>query len=530
MRYLKFSLQIVFFAFILALLLGRSASAVISHDENQFVAAGEFLAYHGLLPYVDFPYTHMPYGMAIYALAISLSPYPYLAARILNVLIWLASLITIVALSRTIRRPSSALAEPPTWPELFWEFALVVAFIYHPVSAYVLSAALNHSIATLFSLLSLLFFVRASRPDSFSYRDPLYSGIFVALATFSRFNYASLIVVLLILWALHAFVFHASRWLRTLVYFAIGGLAASLPAIALAVAAPAQFYYGNLVYIRLNTVYYDGLLYRYGMDLPSKFTGFVGGLLHRPLDWILYASLAFLSVLALTRIIRRRTLMDLGLFATCGFAFVLWLTAYGPTPGMAQYFFAPLPFLLVLLCWLALELNRFGWRTYVAGSLILLASLIASTSISNPLKTIAILSQPSAWTPIKVHDFAVSLKEYVPPGRILTLLPMVPMEARFDAYSFAATGPFSWRTSPLLTPQRRQQYHVTSPEDLSALLAAQPPVGILTGFEAPNAGFEFQDLGGLETPFKDYAAQHGYRSVELSPSFLEHPLILWIPP
>jgi hypothetical protein len=82
----------------------------------------------------------------------------------------------------------------------------------------------------------------------------------------------------------------------------------------------------------------------------------------------------------------------------------------------------------------------------------------------------------------------------------------------------------------LLTAQRRAQYGVTSPAELPAVLAAVPPAAILTGFEAPNAGFERQDLGGLETPLTSYAVQHAYRRIQLTPRFLEHPLILWVRP
>ena len=60
------------------------------------------------------------------------------------------------------------------------------------------------------------------------------------------------------------------------------------------------------------------------------------------------------------------------------------------------------------------------------------------------------------------------------------------------------------------------------------MLDASPPDGILTGFETPNAGFTLGDLGGLERPFTDYAEQHGYKPITLSPKFLEHSLILWV--
>lgn len=531
MRPFKFALQFIFYALILALLVSRSMSAAISHDENQFIAAGQFLADHGRLPYVDYPYTHMPYAVAIYAVTASLTSYDYLAGRLLTSVVWLICCLVIVALTRLVRgRPTSPFADPPPVLEQLWEFALVLVVLYHPVAAFVLAPALNHSFATLFSLLALLFFLRASRPGAFSYRDPLYSGIAVSLAAWTRFNYASLLAVLFILWLLHSLVFRASQPLKTVSRYILGAGVAALPALGLVVAAPSHFYYGNLVYIRLNTIYYEGLLYRSGMDVIPKFRGFLLGVSQRPIDWLLYGALVVLSVLSLIRGVRRRSLLDLGVFATAGFSFVLWLTAYAPTPALTQYFFAPLPFLLVLFAWVMLELRRPEPRTYLVSLLLILVALFTSAQPQNPIRELARLSKPSSWTPIEVHDFAFSLKQYVPPGAVLTLLPMVPLEAGYDSYGFTATGPFSWRTSLLLTAQRRAQYGVTSPNELPQLLAATPPVAILTGFEAPNAGFERQDIGGLEIPLMDYALQHGYRRLQLTPSFLEHPLILWVRP
>lgn len=531
MRPLRIVLQIVFYLLVLLLLSSHSATAVVSHDENQFVAPAQLLADHGLLPYIDYPYTHMPYGIAFYAVAVKLTAYDYLASRLLNSLVWFLCTLLIVALTRVVRsRPPFAFVDPPPVPELAFEFALVLVLLWHPVASYVLGAALNHSFATFFSLLALLFFLRSSGSAAFTVLDPLLSGIFVSLAAFTRFNYASLVVVLFILWLLHARLFRLSGVIRTLVKYVLGVFIAAVPALVLLIVAPAHFYYGNLVYIRLNTVYYQGLLYRTGMDLVPKLAGFGLGLLQRPIDLILYAPLLALSILSFVRLLRRRSLPDLGLFATSGFAFVLWLTAFTPTPALFQYFFAPLPFLLLLAAWLALELSRFGWKLYLSASAVLVLAMLTSFQPPNPLADLARLAGPSSWTPVQVHDFALSLHRYVPAGRILTLLPMVPLEAGYDVYPFTATGPFSWRTSPLLTAQRRLQYGVTSPVELPSVLAAAPPAAVLTGFETPNPGFVFQDIGGLETPLNDYAAQHGFTRIELSPSFLGHSLILWVRP
>jgi len=130
MRSFKFTVQVIFYSLILALLVSRSMSAVISHDENQFIAAGQFLADHGLLPYVNYPYTHMPYGIVFYALAAGLTSYDYLAGRLLSSVVWLLCFLVIIALARTVRgRPASPLSDLPPFPELLLEFALVLVLV-----------------------------------------------------------------------------------------------------------------------------------------------------------------------------------------------------------------------------------------------------------------------------------------------------------------------------------------------------------------------------------------------------------------
>ena len=86
------------------LLVCRAVSGNISHDENQFIAPGQFLAYDGLLPYVDYPYTHMPYAIPFYALSALASDYDLLAGRLLSVLFWFGSILVMVAISRRLSR------------------------------------------------------------------------------------------------------------------------------------------------------------------------------------------------------------------------------------------------------------------------------------------------------------------------------------------------------------------------------------------------------------------------------------------
>jgi hypothetical protein len=223
--------------------------------------------------------------------------------------------------------------------------------------------------------------------------------------------------------------------------------------------------------------------------------------------------------------------MELNSLAVATFAFTLFLTAFAPTPIQQQYFFAPVPFLIIILAFMGIKLyQKNNFVFYMAILAILFFTLVSSLKVTNPLSDLEYLSNPLQSTPMQVHDFAQEIKQYVPKGRILTLSPMIPLEAGYDIYPFTVTGPFSWRTSLLLTSQRRTKYSVISPEELPAILRLEPPVAILTGFEDPNAGFIRNDPGTLETPFVNYAKENDYTPISLNASFIGHPIILWVRP
>jgi len=529
MRILKLAAQVVFYLAILALLVSSSVSAGISHDENQFIAPGQLLAYHGLFPYVDYPYTHMPYGAAPYAVSAWASDHDFLAGRLMSCLAWLASILLMVAIARALRAGTgTAGREPPSWLRLLWEFLLVYVFVNHPLMLFILSTALNHSLATLFSLLAAWFLVQGILEPSRSYRAAFQSGVFIAIAGLTRFNYASLGLVLFAAWLIYARGLRLAHPGKVLGRYLGGGLVASLPAMVLAVLAPQAFYYGNLVYIRLNTVYYQGLLRKSGMDLVTKFAEFVSFTAARPLDMLLYAVLLYTAGAALLQMWRQKSRLEPGRLGIAAIAVALWLTAFTPTPALLQYFAAPLPFIFLLLAAFEVNLGRFQRWGQAIGSLALLVAALTGIRLRNPMNDLMVLSDPSTWPPVQLHEFAVSLREHVVGGRILTLQPMIPMEAGYEVYPFTSNAPFSWRTSLLLTAQRRLEYGVTSPEELRAVLRQTPPDAILVGFEAPHAGFERQELGGLETPFSDYAREHGYEPVALTTPFWTRGFTLWV--
>jgi hypothetical protein len=530
-KVIKGAAQGVFYLAILALIVSRSVSNTFSHDENLFIAPGQLLAQQGLLPYVDYPYLHMPYSIPFYALTAWASDFDFLAGRLMSSVAWLGCILLIVAVVRSMRHGSKeAPVDAPSWRQLGWEFLLVYVFVNHGPVLFVLRTALNHSLSTLFGLLAVWFLLRGVRQPETSNRAAFWSGVSIAAAGLVRFNFASLALVLLVCWLMFGIWLRQARPGRLLMSYAVGGVVASAPALAFVALAPREFYYGNLVYIRLNTIYYQQLLHRSGMTLSLKLKDFVVNILAQPLDMLLYAVLLISLVMAIAGLIRRRSSVEVVRLGVAGIALGLWLSALAPTPGLIHYFAAPIPFLIVLLG--SIELTR--WRheaaARAAGILIVIIATITTDGLRDPVKALASLRDPSQWPPVQMHEVAMELRGYVDSGRVLTLQPMLPLEAGLEVYPFTANGPFSWRTSLLLTPQRRLEYDVTSPQELPALLREMPPDAIIVGLEAPNAGFERQDLGGLERPFSEYALENGYESITLVPPYWPRGLTVYLRP
>jgi hypothetical protein len=266
------------------------------------------------------------------------------------------------------------------------------------------------------------------------------------------------------------------------------------------------------------------------MTLFLKLKDFAVNILAQPLDMLLYAVLLISLVMAIAGLIRRRSPEEVVRLCLGGMALGLWLSAFAPTPGLIHYFAAPIPFLFILLGSIEFTGERYSVASRVAGIVIVTIAAIATDGLRDPASALASLRDPSRWPPVQFHEVAMELRGHVESGRVLTLQPMLPLEAGLEIYPFTANAPFSWRTSLLLTPQRRLEYDVTSPQELPALLSELPPAAIIVGVEAPNAGFERRDLGGLERPFSEYALDNGYESVTLVTPYWSRGLTLYLRP
>ncbi len=538
MRWLRTVLP---FALILLLLIARTVTATLSHDENKFVYAGQALADHGRLPYRDYPYDQMPYAAFFYGIAASLSSYDFLASRLLGSLAWLGCFGALIAVLRTAQTAGDEGSKPSrsSLPLLLTELVVVLVFLFDPLSAYVLGAAKNNSFATLFALLAFLFFVRGVKGRTRAPAAAFWSGLFAALSGCTRLNYAILYFVLLAMWALSAWAGDRSQWLKLAGWCTAGAFAGALPALTLAAIAPAQFYYANVVQLRLTTSYYQLVQSLTEVSLAAQLRLFRRNVVQVWVNLVLYVVLIGAAALFVRNFLRRRrdlpraTGLDLVGLAAAAFSVSLLLTAFLARPMMDHYLFAPLPFLLILLALAAQQLWRVRRAAYAALLAVVLLALASRSTAADTISDLGNLLHPETWPPLQVHEAAHALRaaySIAPGSRVLSLLPMIPAEAGFDAYPFTASGSNSWRTSPLLAADRRRLYGVVSPAELPAVLDAAPPFALLTGFEKPNPGFTFRDVGGLEVPLEEYARTHGYQPYEFQTGFTGRTLTLWLKP
>ncbi len=295
-RHWKPAVEAVLYLLVLIVFISKAAGANFSHDENQFIAPGQLLAYHALLPYVDYPYTHMPYAVLFYGIGAAATPYDFLAGRLLNAVAWfVCALVIVKGFGRLTSTDEDASA-------LFLDFVVLCIFVLNTILEHIAGNALNHSFAALFSLLALAFFVRKGAASSAATRAAFGTGAFASLAAWTRFNYAILLPVLAGLYVVEAWRSRAPRRFRSAIAYAAGAVTGSIPVLGLFVAAPQAFLYGNYVYIRLNTIYYSGLLTRLNMQLGQKLLDFLGYVGASPLDLVLYLAMFFMLARAVVQI------------------------------------------------------------------------------------------------------------------------------------------------------------------------------------------------------------------------------------
>ncbi|HEY44591.1 MAG TPA: hypothetical protein G4O11_11480 [Anaerolineae bacterium] len=512
------------FLFFVALLgimaFGRAMQLTLSHDEHQFVASAELLSKHSFLPFVDYAYFHMPHLVFIYALIFQFTDYLLLGARAFEALCMVGIAFLVGHLAMIAYREFSSMIR------VVVGVAAAAIFIFNPITAYTGGRAWNHDLPILLTLLaSCLLLNRQSRSTHSDWRS-LLIGFLLGIATGVRLSFAVALVPFGIYLLLDSKSIPLPRRLKQIILLGTGSVLGLLPSIAIFAIDPMSFIFGNYSYQTLNTSYYVLIQIGQIMVPLGKVAYFGHSVLSDPGNGLLFIGLVLIVPLTILVIKRNRESRQ-SLNFLCFMAFFLFISAFGPTPTHYQYFYASIPFVVLTVVY-ALESWLRVSKVYLWACLLYVALMVGlSIDLPELMNSVMVLSNFQQAVPIAVHSFGDRLKSVSPEGKVLTLAPIFPLEGGLDIYEDFATGPFMWRTAPLLTESKREQYRVISQYELDELLEVDQPSLLLTGLEDQFDGFNLSDIGGLEVPIDIYASDHGYQVEYLSTSFVSNPIRLW---
>jgi hypothetical protein len=453
-----------------ALVFLQAVNQPISRDEHQFLAPARLLVDEGLLPYIDYPYFHTPYLIAPYALLAELTDRLYLAARAFSAACSWALLVLIAAwVTHGERRRRS---------ERLWlcvAALLAVGLVlgsdlFQRTSGWIW----NHDLSLLLAVSACLVFIR-SRGSSRPHLHLACSGVLLGLSIGVRLSTAPLYLPLAGLLALSRRP-PGRRW-QGLLAFHSGLTVATLPLLFFLVFHTDAFLFGNLTYPKLNTLYRERTGYTVAMTLTGKLDYLTGRLFGRPTNALV---VAFLVVTSVGHLIARRAkpntvrprwetrvLLLCLPFALAG--------ALAPTPSFYQYYYPLVPLLVLLSVSLLRDQTAGPWVRIALAALGLLA-LIAALDPVRHRERLGL--HPHNWAPVQTRMLAHELRGVVASGRVLTLAPIIPLEAGLRIYPQLATGPFAWRLGPLLDGASRRRHSILTPRSWLASLGA-PPAAIL---------------------------------------------------
>lgn len=446
-----------------ALLLAAALGSPVDHDEQMYVAAGVLARDHAV--YRDFAFLQTPYQAWLGAALFSLDGGPSLLVRG-RLMTWLALLwATLLLAGEARRRTGRAMVEA----------AVGTLFCLIAIQCLAAGAYWNKSTPVPLALAALLML-----GDEHPRRQAV-GGFFLALCIGLKLYYAVLLPLLLLC-------------RRPAVAGLLLGLA---PMLVAWLRAPEGFWFGNVEYHRLSGELNRQLGYLAAdvsvwrrIGLQVEWLGLPWPLLLPPLALLPSACRA-----ARTHRAARLALLAVG------------LTLPVPVlmrPTFSSYLALPLP-CLGLAAIQAVGALREPWRTRSEG-LAMMLLVLACVAWRGHLGNLAVLSSPGTWATSRVQRTGERLAAVCPAGRVATTVPLYALEAGRGIYPELASGVFALRVAGRIDAARQERLRIISPERLPALLEAEPPAAILTGFAA-----ERQNWIGLDQPLVDYAEAHGYR-------------------
>lgn len=497
----------IFLAGVFVLLLGLNMRRGLNHDEHQFVASGALIARHGLLPYVDFAYFHVPGLSFVYALIFSVSDHLLLWARFVSIVSSWGTLALLFAVGFTALQSQSMRLRVLT------AGSVVLLLMSNPFFTHASGRAWNHDVPILLTLVAMVVHLRGLKPARSAVWLVL-SGALIGLAASVRLSFAAVAAPFLVM-----FWFSPDQDGRlrrqSVLAFATGGLIGTLPLIVMFALAPDNFIFDNFGYVRLNTLFYQ-------QEQPGHITMSLGGkllyfgqLIVREPGNIAFVLAALVVVVpALSSINLSTDRMGLTSF-TLPF---LLLGALVPTPAQVQYFFVLFPFVALLILY---ALDRWLIRQRIGVGILGLAAVVSALfAVPRYAAGVEIVFTPDEWFPVKTHERGAYLADLAGYETVLTLAPIYPLEGKAPVYDEFATGPFAWRVASLVDADERQTYRLVAAGDLNSYLQRRPRAVLITADDNDT---------DEEQPLIDYAETHDYVPVDITEvgTLWLSPLVEW---
>jgi len=478
----------------------------LNHDEHQFIASAVLLAKNLQIPYEDFPYFHMPNLVLVYAIIFKYTDQVLLGARIFSVVCAFATLLLIFSIVSYLFHRHDYLTR------FLISAGSIIVLLMNPLFTYTSGLAWNHDLAVLLVL-------SAFAIHSYSYNLGgmknwnFVSGLLVGAAIGTRLSITT---------GIFAFVImivgspdrrmSREKWYLVLA-FSLGIFVSLLPSLFVFGYTPKAFVFGNIDYPQLNTMYREVLGYQSAMTLWGKLLYFKWMMSH-PGNLILLVSFILVFLWKSPGTPNIRGVEDFGFWFIVILVPFLLLGSFAPTPLWPQYFYIPIPFLVLGVLYGVASFGNEGekmrWSLRLLAIAVFVCSIYGLSNyryLSNPLS-------PHEWLPTKIHGVGIEIKEEVGGGRVLTLAPIFPLEGGAEIYKEFATGPFAWRTAPFVAETERRELGLISEGDLEEFLRKDPPRAVLVGFEED-----------LEEPLVKYARERGYKALKLS-----NGKVLWLSP
>jgi hypothetical protein len=164
----------------------------------------------------------------------------------------------------------------------------------------------------------------------------------------------------------------------------------------------------------------------------------------------------------------------------------LLIGTFAPTPLFPVYFYAPLPFVILLVLFASADPR--GDRSVVArvhGRLVWLGVIAIGLGVVE-MDQMGHPRELLSWVPLEVHRAGREVCRTCPRGRILTLSPIFALEGGAEIYEELATGPFAMRAGDRVREADEQNLKLMDEEDLPELFERRPPTAVLSGLEGSS--------------------------------------------